>query len=552
MSSKKKGTGSFLVQGSILAIASIVAKMIGLVYRVPLTNIIGDSGNSYYSTANEIYSIILMVSTFSLPLAVSKLMSERINKGEYRNANKVFLCAMKFAVISGGVLALLTYLLAGVVTKYVMNFELAKYGLRVIAPAILIFAITGTFRGYFQGFGTMVPTAVSQVIEQIINAVLSVVCASLMFRYGLSMAAKEGNDLLGPAWGAAGANFGTVGSVFIALLFMMVVYTSHQRSFSRDMRHDTSEKRESSAKIYRILIATIVPILLSTLIYNISTVIDQGIFNAVLKGQGYSEEQYSIIWGIYVGKYRVLMNVVLSLASSLGPAIVPSMTAAIARKDKAEARTKIGLAIRFTMLFSIPCAFGLAVLGGPVIEMLFHPTSGMPLSIGIMQSGALMIVLYSLSTLTTAILQGMGKLREPMIHNAIALVIHIIALVIMLKQFNMNIYAVIWANTLFALVMCILNAMAINRALRYRQEIFKTFLIPGIASAIMAFGALAVYSLFHKIFGVSISTILGIIAGVLIYGVGMVSFHGITEEELVMMPKGTVIVRLFRKAGLLR
>ena len=153
-----------LVQGTILAGASIIAKVIGLIYRIPLYNILGDVGNSYYSTANEIYSIILMISSFSLPLAVSRLMSERIQKGEMRNANKVFLCAMRFAVISGGLLALITYLFSGILTKQIMNLEYAKYGLRVLAPAILIFAITGTFRGFFQGFSNMVPTAISQVI----------------------------------------------------------------------------------------------------------------------------------------------------------------------------------------------------------------------------------------------------------------------------------------------------------------------------------------------------------------------------------------------------
>ena len=136
MSSKSKASHNFLVQGSILAIASIIARIIGLVYRIPLTNTLGDSGNSYYSTANEIYSIILMISSFSLPLAISRMMSERIHKGEFKNAYRVFLCAMRFAVLAGGVMALLTWLFAGLFTKYVMNFEMAKYALRVIAPAI--------------------------------------------------------------------------------------------------------------------------------------------------------------------------------------------------------------------------------------------------------------------------------------------------------------------------------------------------------------------------------------------------------------------------------
>ena len=552
MSRKKNRSENFLLQGTILAAAAIIAKVIGMVYRIPLTNILGDSGNSYYSTANEIYTIVLMISSFSLPLAVSRLMAERIGRGEYRNANRVFHCAMRFAVIAGAVMSAITYIFAGVFTKYVMNFELAKYGLRVIAPAILIFSITGTFRGYFQGFGSMEPTAVSQVIEQIVNAVVSVVCAGILFRYGMQLAAKEGNSLLGPAWGAAGGTFGTVASITVAMIFMMVLYLKNRSSFERKIRHDETSRRESEQQIYRALLVTILPIVLSTLVYNISNVVDQGIFNAVLKGQGYVEEQYSILWGIYTGKYRVLMNVVLSLASSLGPAIVPAMTIAMSRGNRREAREQISLGIRYTMIFSIPCAFGLAALGGPVITMLFHPSSGLPLSIGIMQAGAPMIILYALSTLTTSILQGLGKLRQPLIHNAIALVIHLVALIILLREFNLNIYAVIYANTLFALVVCILNAVSIGRTLLYRQEVYKTFFIPIVVSAIMAFASYIVYSVFHLLFGVTISTIAGILAGIFIYAVGLVAFHGISPEEIAALPKGTVLIRFFERLGLIR
>ncbi len=550
---KQRSSGSsFLVQGSILAAAAIIAKIIGMIYRIPLTNILGDTGNSYYSTANEIYSIILMISSFSLPLAVSRLMAERIKKGEYRNANRVFRCALRLAVFSGAVMSLLTYVFAGVLTKYVMNFEYAKYGLRVIAPAILIFAITGTFRGFFQGFGTMVPTAISQVVEQIVNAVLSVVCAGLMYSYGRSLVENGGSEQLAPAWGAAGGTFGTVGSISVAFVLILIMYVSYRPAFERQMRKDTSRHRESSGTIYRILLLTLLPIIFSTLIYNISTVIDQGIFNAVLKGQGYAEEQYAVIWGIYTGKFRVLMNVVLALASSIGPAIVPSLTGSLGSEGRKQARSKVNAAIRFTMILSIPCAFGLAALGGPVIEMLFHPESGMPLSAGIMRAGAPMIILYALSTLTTSVLQGMGRLKEPLLHCAFALVVHLAALVVMLRVYQWNIYAVIYANTLFALIVCIMNAFTIRRTLHYRQEMVKTFIIPIMCSFIMAFLAYGAYSLLHLAAGVTVSVCFGILTGAAVYGITMILLKGITAKDILMLPKGRRILRLIRRTGLLR
>ncbi len=550
MKNKRRNSKDFLVQGTILAAASIIAKIIGMVYRLPLYNILGPLGSSYYSTANEIYTIILMVSSFSLPLAVSKLVSERLNRGEARNAHRIFLCAVKFGLVSGGSLALLTWLCSGLITKYVMSFELAKYGLQVLAPAIFICAIVGAFRGYFQGHSTMIPTAVSQVIEQIVNALVSLLCAYIMFSYGTQLGAEQGNADLGPAWGAAGATFGTVVSLTVALLFMMFVYNSYKRVFVRQARRDVSTRKESEWTIYRSLILTILPIVLSTVVYNITTVLDQGIFNSALRGIGYTDSQYGTIWGIYTGEFRVIMNVPLSLASCLAPSVVPALTAALNAGDNEEIHRKIQSSIRYTMIITIPCAVGLAVLASPILGMLFH--DDLSLSTGIMQSGALMIIFFAFSTLTTGILQGLGELKKPLIHTCIALVIHVGALLFLLHGLNLNIYAVIYANTLFAFIICVLNAWSIKKAISYRQEVLRSFLIPTLSSLVMGVAVAAVYRLLHILFGVSVSAILAILVGVLVYFAALIKFHGITEEEIYHAPKGAKLMKLCRKLRLVR
>ncbi|MCC8136866.1 MAG: polysaccharide biosynthesis protein [Clostridiales bacterium] len=552
MKEKNKSGNNFLVQGSILAAAAIIAKIIGMIYRVPLQNILGNEGNGYYSTANEIYAILLMVSCFNMPLAVSRLVSARVQRGEYRNAHRVFLCAVRFSMLVGGVIALVTYACAGLITKYLLSSELAVYGLRVLAPAIFISAILGTFRGYFQGFSNMVPTAFSQVVEQIVNAVVSLVCADIMFRYGTSLAETQGNDSLAAAWGAAGGTFGTVASITVALIVMMIIYLTQSKSIRTRMRKDHTGVRESQADIYRELIVTIVPIILSTVVYNITNVVDLGVFGNVLQRQGYTEEETMTIWGIYSGQFRVLMNVPLALASSLSPSVVPSLTAAMEKRDKAEARRKVQTAIRFTMLLTIPCAAGLAALAEPIITMLFTNETGTPLSVGIMQIGSLMIVFYALSTLSTGILQGLGRMRQPLIHCCVALAVHLIVLYLMLTTFNLNIYAVVGANILFAVIISVMNAVSIARFLNYRQEIYRTFVVPAIVSVIMAAGAYITYQGCHLLMGNTISTVIAVVVGVFIYGIGMVSFHGITEEELAVMPKGSAAIRILRKMGLLR
>ena len=549
MGNKRKNSKNYLVQGTILTVAAIVAKVIGMIYRIPLTNILGDDGIGYYSTANEIYNILLMISTFSLPLALSRLVSERRHLGQAKNAHKVFVCAMKFAVAAGAVMALLTFFLAGVITDNIMHVGSAALALRVLAPAIFLFAIAGAFRGFFQGHETMVPTATSQVIEQIVNAVISVVGAGVMMGIGTKMAEKSGDPNLGPAWGAAGGTFGTVASISVALLFLVVVYISYQRTFKRHLRKDPTKHLESDQAIYRALLVTIGPIVLSTLVYNIGTLIDQGIFNSVLASQGYSEKQYSTIWGIYSGKYRVLMNVPLCVASCLSPSVVPALTAAMADGNHKEAGIKVRDSIRYTMIITIPCAVGMAALASPIMQLIFGDAKS--LTAGIMQQGALLIVLLALSTLSTGILQGLGEMKKPLYNTTIALVVQIVTLYLFLRVFRLNIYSVIYSNTIFALIICVLNAIAIGQKISYRQEIKKTFLIPLISSGVMGLAAIGIYQLFHLFAGNVISCILAVLAAMAVYGVLLVKLGGISEKELLGIPKGTLIVQILKKCRLL-
>ena len=551
MSKKSSSKTNFLAQGTILVIASFVAKAIGMIYRIPLTHILGDDGNGYYSTANEIYTIILMISSFSLPLAVSRLVAEREYAGEVKNSYKVLICSLRFAAVTGGILSILTFLLGGVITKYVMGVELASYALRVLAPAIFLFALTGVLRGFFQGHGTMVPTAVSQIIEQIINAIVSVAGAYVMLQYGLKLGEKKGDAELGTALAAAGGTFGTVASVGVALLFMIVIYLGYRNGFKRRMKKDKTRRRESDRAIYRAITYTILPIVLSTLVYNISTIIDQGVFNHILAGMGFTQKQYATVWGIYSGKFRVLMNVPLSIASCLAPSVVPALTEAMANNDLREAGLRTRDTIRYTMVFTIPCAVGMAALARPIMMMLYGNNDSLALAAGIMQSGALLTVLLALSTLTTGILQGLSEMQAPLVHAATAVAIHLGFLVLFVVKFKWNIYGVVYANIIFGLIICLLNARSIRKKLHYRQEIKKTFLVPVIAAGVMGIAAYLVHRVFNLFAGNTISTILAVCVGAVVYGICLVKLGGILEREIRRLPKGDLLADLLIRLNIL-
>lgn len=170
----KKSSSSFLMQGSILAVASLVSRIIGLIYRIPLTNIIGDTGNNYYGTAFRIYNILLIISSYSLPLAVSKLVSANISQGRRRNVYRILKCALLFGAVSGTIAALVLYFGADFITATLMKTPLSIFAVKVLIPVLFIVAVLGVMRGFFQGLGTMMPSATSQILEQIVNAVVSV------------------------------------------------------------------------------------------------------------------------------------------------------------------------------------------------------------------------------------------------------------------------------------------------------------------------------------------------------------------------------------------
>ena len=221
---KKQKKDDFLMQGMILAIAMVMTKVIGVVYRIPLTNILGDEGNGFYGYAFEVYAMALMLSSLSLPTAVSKLVSARMAMGQRRNAFRVFLGSLLFSLAVGILISLIIFLGAGTIASDFMESPLSVYALRVLAVGLFIVALLGVLRGYFQGLGTMMPTAVSQIIEQIINAVVSIAGAGVLFKIGVSKGKESGEELLGPAYGAAGGTLGTVLGAFFALLFLLFCF----------------------------------------------------------------------------------------------------------------------------------------------------------------------------------------------------------------------------------------------------------------------------------------------------------------------------------------
>lgn len=357
-------------------------------------------------------------------------------------------------------------------------------------------------------------------------------------------------ELLGPAYGAAGGTLGTVAGALSALLFLGFSFLVYRPVIYRQIRMDHIRKREGYRRILKILILTIMPVVFSTAIYNINQIMDLTIFNNIMSAQGYTEKQYMAMQGIFTGKYNPLINVPLAMANGLAASVIPSLTAAVTKRDRRQIHAKIGQTIRFTMVIAIPCFVGFIVLASPLMVLLFNDDSMTPAVM--LALGAVTVILYSFSTITNSILQGLDEMGTPAKNAGISLVIHLIALFIMLVALKWNIYALVGSNIVFSLCMCILNARAIRSACGYRQEIDRSFIKPLTAALIMGICTYLVHLLLDLTLGGRfIPTTVSILIAVVVYVFSSLKLGVFTAQDLKDLPQGNKIYRICRKYHLL-
>ena len=542
---KKRKGDDFLLQGAILAAAGIIVRFIGLIYKIPMTRILGDEGIGYYNTAYEIYNIGLILSSYSLPLAISKLLAGYEYKGERENSRRVLVCGGVLGAVAGGVVT--AGLLAGAekIAEVIFKSPGSALPLRVMAPTILVFSLMGVLRGYFQGHGNMVPTSVSQIVEQLVHAAVSIWAS---FDFMRRFAGKEN-----PAsYGAAGGTLGTFAGAAAAFVLLAVLTAKHvtkqKRMHSAKAAGEKSEETASLKHIFMLLFLTVLPIILSQTVYQLSGTVDNALFGNLMSAKGLDEAQRQSMLGIYSGKYRLLTNVPVAIATSLGASMIPSIVMSRLGKDTEEVRHKIGITIKFNMLLAIPCAVGMGVLASPVMQLLFGDSR--KISSDLLRLGSCAVVFFSLSTVTNAVLQGIDLMRKSVTHSAVSLLIHVIFVYVMLKWLDWGVYGLVIGNVTFALVVCILNWRAIGRELGYRQEVRRTFLLPLCAATAMGASTAAVYSLTRLWAGNTVGVIAAVCAGIIVYGAGILKLKAVTREELEEMPLGrSLSLVFFRKAS---
>lgn len=532
------------MQAGVLAMAGIIVRIIGMLYRSPLTSIIGDEGNGYYSYAYNIYANILLISSYSIPSAISKVMAQKLALKEYKNAHRIFRCALVYVTVVG----LLASIFAFVAAPYLVVSN-AVVVLRVFAPTIFLSGFLGVLRGYFQAQGSMVQTSLSQILEQIFNALVSIGAA-----YGFIRLASADDTTARAIYGASGSALGTGSGVVAALLFMFYMYWINKDTILKKAEKDNRSEVDSYAMISKTIFFVVTPFILSTFIYNCTTAVNQTIYTKVVMGtHEYMQQDAAILYGVFSGKAVLLRNVPVALASAMSSAIIPGVTAAWSTGQKKDARKKVEQAMKMTMLIAIPCSVGLAVLSRPIIRLLFHQKATLDLASMILTTLSVTVAFYCISTITNGVLQSIEQVNKPVIHAAIALGVQALVLWLLLKFSGVGLYGLVIADIVYSLLMCLLNGYSIKKELHYRQEWADTFIKPIVCSLIMGAFTLLIYFLINKFTGMFfIAMVVSIAVSAIIYFVLILVSGAVTEQEVRGFPKGHLLVKIGKKMKLLR
>lgn len=508
MSDLKK---NFIFHGSVLAAAGILVRIIGMLYRIPMVNIIGSEGSGIYSVAFNVYNVMLILSSYGLPMAVSKLIAAKTAVREYANAKMIFFSALIFSLITGGIAALLIYFGADFLEATVYTgYEGIALPLKVLAPTIFVVAQLGVLRGFFQGLGSTIPTAISQILEQVVNAIVSIVAASILMK-------SFADSPVAAGFGAAGGTTGTAAGALIALIFLIVLVLMYFPYFNRIISKARSRVTMDYATVFKIILITVAPIILSQTLYQISAMIDDVMFGKLMTGHGMSAAQIKTDIGNFGSSYNILISIPMGVASAMSASMLPSIVSSYSRGEKKEIRQKLGSSIKANMFIVIPSFVGLFVLGEPIVKLIF-PSYDAAVGGMMLKIGGISTVFYTLSTVTSSALQGIDRMSVPVKHAGISLAFHVIITFVLLKFTKLGIYGVVIGNATFPLLIFILNFRSLKKYIRYRQEIVKTFGITGLCAALMGVCCRFTYDgLTALSLGNAVSVIASVMVAVIVY-----------------------------------
>ena len=535
--SKTEKKGGFIKQAAILAAAGLLVRVLGFLYRLPLTDMIGDEGNGIYSAGFYLYNMFLIMSSAGLPVAISRMVAEKLALGEYTNAKKVFHVSMA-AASALGFICMLVMLVFSKQFCTLIKSERSFYCILTLAPTVFIVSVMAVYRGYFQGFGTTFPTAMSQLVEQVFNAIFSVFMAWYFMK-------TMTGDLI--AWGAAGGTMGTGIGAFMGLVTLAAIFFATKGTRKRYFADDKKDYHiEEGKTILKRLLKIAIPVITGTAIFSMTNLIDMAMVKDRLAAIGtYTDKEMDALYGLLTGKYVTLTTLPVAISTAIATAIIPSIASSLALKQHDAVQSKVDTTLRLTMMISIPAAVGLGVLGNQILMMLFpnHPEGG-----SLLRIGALSVIFLALSQISTGVLQGLGKVNAPAFNALWGSLAKIPVNYFLIAIPQINVAGAVISTTVCYMIASLLNFRALVKATGVSPDYVGMLIKPTAASIIMGAACIASYKLVYAAVPKNtVATLCAVFFAMIGYMIGMIAVKGFVREDLASVPMGGKLIKFLEK-----
>lgn len=534
----KKTANSFMKNVVILICSQLLIKVLGLIYKLVITNIegFGDTGLGYYSAGYQIYSLLLTLSSIGIPSVISKLVSERIAIGDTKGAQRIFKVAFRFFTTLGLVLSIGLYFGSDFIATNILNVPDVAYVMKVLSPAIVFVAMSAVFRGYFSGQQNMQPTSVSQTLEQFLNCVLSIT-----FVY-----ACIGKDTYIMA---AAGNLSTTFAIVLTFIYLFIYYKKRKLDTSKSI--ESPEKRKTNKQLLKTILGISIPITVSSLISVISGVIDTAtvsncmqIAYSGIESSKEALEQIAMSATGILSKVDTLVSFPLAINLAFSTALVPAISEALAKKDNETASRRLSFSFFASLIIVLPCAIGFISLAQPILSMIYPTASD---GAGVFQIASVSMILTALSQTMTGGLYGVNQSKIPAIAAGIGAVIKFILNMILISNPNINIYGASISSFVYQVIVFIICYRVLNSHVNMHIKL-KTHIIKPVISAVgMGIIVYMGYNIMNMFLGNTISTLLAICLGAISYVLLILFTKTLSKEDIMMIPYGTKIYSILVK-----
>ena len=525
---------NFLQGAAWLAMATAIVKVIGALYKIPLKMVIGDQGYGYFVTAYDIYSVLLMISTAGLPVAMSRLVSQANALGHHRQVRKIYTTARTIFLTLGFVSSALMILFCHQLAAFQRQPD-AWFAILCLGPCAFLVCRMSSYRGFFQGQGNMRPTSVSQILEA--------VCKLLV---GLGAAIALSYATQSVSFAAGGAILGVTFSCLFSALFLFSKFSPAYRALP-----ESHEKVDSFAHTAKRLLAIAVPITIGSAGLQFLTVIETNLYMGQLLGPlGMTQDMADTLRGIY-GMCQTVFNMPCSFIVPITISIIPAITSHLTLNNDTAAKATAESAARITGLISLPCAVGLSVLARPVMSLLGGYSGEKAVLAGqLMGILGVCVFLYATVQFTNAIMQASGYAHIPVVNMLICGIVKLAVVYTLVGNPNLGIVGAPIGAAVGYLCIGIMNIFAINRTIKEKPALVKNLLRPLLPALLMGGAVFGVYQGLIALLGAGTSSVIlcgvPIMVGVGVYFAGVVIFKTITKDDCLLLPKGEKIAKLLR------